>query len=267
VVTGGMDGDEYTGIQSAYQLIDLYKDNDFPGRLIILPLVNIPGFFAGKSLNPIDNKYPKHVFPGNSKGSSTQMLMAWIFKKYLSNADLWLDLHSGAMTESLKPFIWAYKTQSPVVNKIVESVLASVSCPVKIYKKSPSLSKADQLSKRNCGYILFESGEKGEQNSEDIKRMVTWVKQTLEVVWNPKVKKKPFKYFQEVTEYTAKKQGLWEPVSTGNKVSKGQIIGTVKSLDGKKLQEVKIKQPGMVLWAKSALLVNIGDELIAVASY
>ena len=65
VITAGVDGDEYTGIEAAYELIRVYSAKDFSGRFFILPLVNISGFEQPVSFNPLDNKFPKYFYPGN----------------------------------------------------------------------------------------------------------------------------------------------------------------------------------------------------------
>ncbi|MEO6508685.1 MAG: succinylglutamate desuccinylase/aspartoacylase family protein, partial [Patescibacteria group bacterium] len=77
VITAGMDGDEYTGILAAYDLIEHYSNTPFQGRIVVLPVMNIPGFYAGTSLNPEDGKFPKYIFPGSSSGSSTERLLHW----------------------------------------------------------------------------------------------------------------------------------------------------------------------------------------------
>jgi predicted deacylase len=40
LITAGIDGDEYAGIEVAYRLID-GSDRPFAGRLLIIPIVNM----------------------------------------------------------------------------------------------------------------------------------------------------------------------------------------------------------------------------------
>ncbi len=110
LVTAGIDGDEYTGIQAAYELIEVYRKRNFAGRLIVIPIVNVPGFEAGCSENPLDGQFPKSVFPGKENDSPTERLVDWLARSYVSESYVWFDLHSGALNERLNPFLWTYET-------------------------------------------------------------------------------------------------------------------------------------------------------------
>jgi len=61
-----MDGDEYAGISAAYQLIEEFSHTPFRGSIIIVPIVNMPGFIAQTSENPEDGKF-RNVFSQEKK--------------------------------------------------------------------------------------------------------------------------------------------------------------------------------------------------------
>src|SRR3989344_9294675 len=86
VITAGIDGDEYAGIEAAYELIRIYSKQSFSGRLVIIPVVNIPGFEEAVSYNPLDKKYPKYIYPGKKNGSSTERLLYWLSTNFVSKA-------------------------------------------------------------------------------------------------------------------------------------------------------------------------------------
>ncbi len=69
LITAGMDGDEYAGIEAAFQAVEKYQHETFSGRLIILPVVNILGFENESSQNPLDQKFPKYIFPGRANNT------------------------------------------------------------------------------------------------------------------------------------------------------------------------------------------------------
>lgn len=183
LVTGGMDGDEYAGIEASRKLAHLYENGNFAGRLIIFPLVNVPGFAAGTSLNPLDGRYPKYIFPGHTHGSPTERLIAHI-AIYAQQADAWYDAHGGAHNERMHPFIWTYggiwtyrgwghKTQ-----RIIQEYHALIADDI-VHEHANFFSKAGYLARRGCAYLIAESGELGERRTEDIERHIAWIKKLM----------------------------------------------------------------------------------------
>ena len=96
VVTAGVHGCEYVGILALQKLVETLDCTTLYGQVILLPLVNSKGFFAGiKQLNPADDRNLNREFPGKADGTETQR-MAWTIEKLLyPEADFLLDLHGG----------------------------------------------------------------------------------------------------------------------------------------------------------------------------
>lgn len=103
LITAGVDGDEYEAINLAQEIIRSY-DLDIP--ITVIPIVNLVGFHAKTSHNPLDGRYPKVIFSGSPLGSSSSRLMYKV-SKYTRGKKLWIDLHCGAIGETLFPFAWA----------------------------------------------------------------------------------------------------------------------------------------------------------------
>ena len=83
VVTAGVHGCEYVGILALQKLVETLDCATLYGQVILLPLVNSKGFFAGvKQLNPADGKNLNREFPGKADGTETQR-MAWTIEKLL----------------------------------------------------------------------------------------------------------------------------------------------------------------------------------------
>lgn len=266
LITGGIDGDEYTGIRAAYDLIDWYKTHTFPGRIIVIPIVNTAGFYAGVSLNPLDQKYPKHIYPGNTNGTASEQLMYWVTERYIAQSAHWLDLHSGSHTEALQPFVWAYETKRAKVDGVTKSVLKTLNAKQMVYEKSSFLSKATRLARENCQYLMFECGEKGEQKKEAIQMLEKWVKQTLDVIHTGIAIERQVTCFTNIQSYRAEYDGLWFPSIEVSDVETGMFGGTLTSLDTKKSKQIIIKDSGTILWMKASLQAKKYDDLLAVAT-
>jgi len=107
VVTAGVHGCEYVGILALQKLVETLDCATLFGQVILLPLVNSKGFFAGvKQLNPADDRNLNREFPGKENGTETQR-MAWTIEKLLyPEADFLLDLHGGDWNEELAPLVF-----------------------------------------------------------------------------------------------------------------------------------------------------------------
>ena len=107
VVTAGVHGCEYVGILALQKLVETLDCATLFGQVILLPLVNSKGFFAGvKQLNPADDRNLNREFPGKADGTETQR-MAWTIERLLyPEADFLLDLHGGDWNEELAPLVF-----------------------------------------------------------------------------------------------------------------------------------------------------------------
>lgn len=163
LVTAGMDGDEYTPIEAAYRAAELYRGGNFSGRLIILPIVNIPGFDARVSHNPLDGKFPKYCIPGNVHGSMTQRLMHHIVQTYARGAHMWLDLHSGAPDETALSCLWNDVTGVIDVDARGQAFTAASGVAAAVRGQAGPASHA--LAKHGCAYVLAESEDESEHRA------------------------------------------------------------------------------------------------------
>jgi predicted deacylase len=97
VVSAGVHGDEYEGMQT---LFDMFADLDVEamcGAVVMVTVANPPAFWAGTRTSPLDGGNLARVFPGNRDGSTTEAI-AWHFdQRLLSIADFYLDLHSAGV--------------------------------------------------------------------------------------------------------------------------------------------------------------------------
>lgn len=181
LVTAGVDGDEYDGINAAKTLIATYQGN-IP--ITVIPVVNLAGYQAGTSHNPLDGKYPKYIFPGNRWGSSSSRLIYQV-AQYTKGIDLWVDLHGGATNEHLRPFVWAQATHhNSLIDTRTKHFLSHLPATT-LYTEKNTLP----FAKVNASYLLFESGELGQATSANTKRHLKWLNLILDNLDNPSSKK------------------------------------------------------------------------------
>ena len=96
VAIGGTHGDEYEGPVGLKNLIrELDPRRLAAGRLIVIPVLNVPAFQAGRRESPLDGGNMNRAFPGDARGTITSRIARFVTDEVLSRADLVLDIHSG----------------------------------------------------------------------------------------------------------------------------------------------------------------------------
>jgi len=108
LLTGANHGDEYEGPIALQELALNLKLEDITGRVIILPMMNMPAFQAGKRCSPIDGANMNRSFPGRADGTVTQKLCHYIATELVPRADIVLDFHAGGRTLDFLPFAAAH---------------------------------------------------------------------------------------------------------------------------------------------------------------
>ena len=268
VVTAGMDGDEYTGIEAAYRMIEEMQNAQFAGRLIIIPIVNIPGFENECSHCPIDGQFPKNIFPGNSAGSATEKIIDWLVQNYLMGATLWIDLHSGAITEGLNPFVYLYETDSDRVDVLTQELVEAAISPTIVLQTASWGSKQARLAKMGCTYVLAESGARGNSLEEDVQRHIVLINDAMSVAGM--LAARPIQgiaplILYEVVYVNAPYNGLWRARPIGTSINKGDEVGEWCRLDGSNKKTICAPVSGTPLWWKETMSMRQGDVLLAIA--
>jgi predicted deacylase len=99
VAIGGTHGNEYEGPVGLKRLI---RDVDAPalaaGRLIVIPVLNVPAFQAGQRESPLDGGNMNRAFPGRADGTITSRIAQFVSEHVLPRADVVIDIHAAGDT-------------------------------------------------------------------------------------------------------------------------------------------------------------------------
>ena len=99
VAIGGTHGNEYEGPVGLKRLIrDLDASSLAAGRLIVIPVLNVPAFAAGRRESPLDNGNMNRAFPGRTDGTVTSRIARFAADEVLERADIVVDIHSAGDT-------------------------------------------------------------------------------------------------------------------------------------------------------------------------
>ena len=131
VVTAGVHGAEYPGIEAAIRLSRTLDPAELRGAAIIVPVVSVPAFQRRAIyINPLDGINFNRVCPGNPAGTITEIMAHLLFTNVIAQADYYIDLHGGDMIEALVPFTLYYKSGNKEVDDASKALAEAYGIPI-----------------------------------------------------------------------------------------------------------------------------------------
>lgn len=96
VAIGGTHGDEYEGPIGLKNLINTFDPTTLvAGRLIVIPVLNVPAFKAAQRVSPLDGGNMNRAFPGKADGTLTSRIARFVTDEVLARADVVIDIHAA----------------------------------------------------------------------------------------------------------------------------------------------------------------------------
>lgn len=95
LLTGGVHGDEYEGQIAISRLARSLDPATVQGRVIMIPALNMPAVLNDTRLSPVDNRDMNRCFPGNPRGTFSEMLAHFVDTVVLPLVDISVDLHTA----------------------------------------------------------------------------------------------------------------------------------------------------------------------------
>ncbi len=265
VVTAGVHGDEYVGIQAIREILEELKPQKLAGQVIFVPVVNRDGFYEGTYLVPEDGENLNRCFPGSQKKSLAWRMAYALEQTLYPNADFLLDLHSGSSYESMEPLAFFPVDAGEMIASFTRNAARrlSLSYMVQSYAKDGLYSWAAQ-----CGIpaILIERGGKGIWSSEEVaacKENIYQIMNFLGLYSYSRQEKAPVEIWEAHYE-AAVTCGYWYCNKTpGASFTKDEMLGCLMNDEGQIRQEIRAPFDGVVLYHTNALGVKAGMPLIA----
>lgn len=267
LVTAGVHGCEYIGIEAVRALVDLLDTSQMQGRVILLPMVNRSGFFASaKQIVPEDGKNLNRVFPGQADGTLSQRIAYTIEHELYPHADLLVDLHGGDIHEEAMAFAYFPAQAASEVTEAARKAADSLSMSYRVAStaKDGLYSYAAQ-----CGVpaLLLERGGRGSCPPDQVQ---AYVQNILELMAHLSIIDRPLTIKAEQREIShavyeeAVADGFWHCyVRAGYHFHQGALLGELRDEHGKILQTAIARSDGVVLYATVILGVSRHEPLIA----
>ncbi|TCO12241.1 hypothetical protein EV652_13017 [Kribbella steppae] len=272
VITGGVHGGEFTGVDAAHRLAALLDAEEVRGQVLICIVANPLAAYRGRlNVSSIDGVNINRVFPGDPQGSPTERMAAWIFAKLIDGADAYLDLHSGGIDQTLRHFVGVRLTGEADVDATTVAMARAVGIEDVIFGQNAEGGNSHAAAVRQgVPAILVETSQLGERDPAVIGGLVDGLKAVLRrlgVLESDGSEPAAVREWVWSGDVASDVTGLWYPEFTaGDDVTVGQIIGRiVDPADGRE-QVVHAPASGKVFYGMRGLTVVPGTELAAIAS-
>jgi predicted deacylase len=271
VVTAGLHGAEYASIAAALRLGRSLQPETLRGRVIVAPIVNMPGFRTrAMHICPLDGRNVNRVFPGDPHGSASEQLAAWLVREVIRHADYYVDLHDGDLTEAIIPFaVYHPSGDASLDEQMLEMVLLTNIATV-VRREVPGTATDYAGGTLGIPSIVIEGGGQGMWPPEAVAVHTQGLDRLMRhwgLLAGPKPEPTTPQIVEEFIWLTSEHEGYYYPeVTPGEEVHRRQSLGTVTDLAGSVLQVAAAPVDCQVLVVQTSLAVNEGDLLVAVGA-
>ena len=267
LITSGIHGGEYPGIQTGIQLARELSPQQVHGAVVFIHPVNVSAFVTrSKQVMPEDGQNLNRAFPGNNMGTITHRTAYALTRDFQSLADFYLDLHGGDLDELVTPYVY----YPGVAEKSVIAASRAAACLVDVsymVRSNATTGAYNYAAIQGVPSLLIERGGSGLWSHEEVeayKKDVTNVLRHLHVLeGEPFVPKEP-KEITNAIYLDADFSGCWYPcVQVGQTLKKGDKLGEITDYFGNVQKAYDTPCDAVVLYITVTLGIEQGHPLLA----
>lgn len=280
-LNAGTHGGEYEGPVSLLKLIRTLEPEHIQGRVIITPTLNPLAVRSGERLCPADGKDLNRVFPGDPRGTISQVVAHYVSEFILPLADAVIDLHSGGSSLQLLPYASMHHLDDADLFKRTYDAMRAFGAPFSLLIREfsgPGLLDYE-VESRGKVFLCPELGGSGTLEPYTLKIAELGVRNILRhfdvMAGEPTEFDVPTLEASQLIEvpdtdhyYLARISGIFEPcVRLGDDVTIGQMLGQIHSLDDPERDPYKViaAQDGIVLGRRGPGVTSRGDSVALIA--
>jgi len=268
-VLAGVHGDEYEGICAIPRVFRSFDLAELRGRLIMVPVCNLPAYRAATRSSPIDGLNLARVFPGDPRGTVTQRIAHVLTDRVIAPASLLIDLHSAGIAYTMPTLVGYPYADTPLGRASRDAALA-FGCDV-LWAHPPdpnaggrSISAAEQ---RGVPWIYTEAAGGGRALPADVACYTAGVFNVMRhlgmLPGQPETRPvrchllgagntdDPIRV--DMSGYFVSHVGLLEAVTAG------QMIGAVLDFAGETIEEICAHVDGRVVMIRGLPAIHAGE--------
>lgn len=265
-LSAAIHGDELNGIEIIRQVRQLVRAEDLHGTLLLAPIVNSFGFINESRYLP-DRRDLNRSFPGSKRGSLASRMARIFLDEVVMKCSHGIDLHTGSDGRTNLPQIRA-ELDDPEVRRCA----AAFAAPVTLQSSTRDHSLRSAAAQAGKHVLLYEAGEALRYQRFAVKAGVLGVSRVMNCLGmlaeHPdQAGEAPATHFSPGSQWVrARTSGLLRIVCRpGDRVTDGQVLGTISDAFGDMNTRVKATQDGIVIGMTQNPQVRRGDALVHVA--
>ncbi len=264
-LSGAIHGDELNGVEIIRRVLRRLDVRTLRGAVIAVPVVNVFGLIEQSRYLP-DGRDLNRSFPGSKRGSLAAQLAELFMREVVMQSNLGIDLHTAASHRINIPQIRADLDDQETLR-----LATAFGAPFMIDARLRDGSVRMAATKRGVPVLLYEAGQIHRFDQEAIKYGVEGVLRVLEAIdmgaWElPRVRRRPI-HLSTSRWVRARRSGIADlEVSIGDRVEKGDKLGSVADAFGQRPTKISANSSGWVIAATQNPLVSQGDALVHIGS-
>ncbi|APE30207.1 N-alpha-acetyl diaminobutyric acid deacetylase DoeB [Halomonas aestuarii] len=277
LLTGGNHGDEYEGITALMKLTSSLEAGDVRGRVIIVPMMNVPAAMAGRRTSPMDGGNLNRSFPGDPDGTVTEKIADYFTRVMVPMCDVVLDLHSGGRTLDIIPFGASHVLDNPDQQRQALEGAKAFGAPyaMMMFELDAAALFDTAVESQGKVFVATELGGGGTSTPESLAITERGVRNFLIqfglVQGQVEMPAEPQVYLDmpDASCYVqSEHSGLLElTLALGDAVQEGQVIARVYDMtrSGTPPVEYRAERSGILAARRFPAQVNMGDTIAVIA--
>jgi len=271
VVFAAVHGNELEGVQAIQDVFARLDTSEMSGKLIAVPVANLPAFRKVQRVSPIDGLNLARTFPGNMSGTVTERIAHYLSELIIPQGDFFLDLHSAVT--ALMPTMAGYDAAKTEIGKLSRE--AALRCGMPVVWGHPEIGPGRSLCSASANGIpwLYVESSSGGRVSPD--ELPFYTGAVLNLLGHLKIiDREPSTIEPELHLIGSGDVDTIQSVNTAgffvqktallDHVEAGTLVGEVRDLFGSVLEEIYTEQAGYVAVLRADPLVNPGDQVCLV---
>ena len=261
-VIAGVHGCEYASMDGVRRWLRTLEGRELRGRVRAVPVLNVTAFAARTPfVVPEDGKNLNRSFPGSPDGTLAERLAYDAFTHLISGSDAYVDAHCGDMVEALQPFALY---EEGAAEAQARELATAYGLPYVIRQpagpdRAVNGTSSSSAAAAGIPAITAEAGGCGLVEEHAVAMHVAGLNGVLARLdmikgEQPGQPTASPTYLGRFIWPRCAEGGWWAPtVKAGDKVTQGQVIGTVSSLDGGVVKEtVTAPADGVLIFVTSS---------------
>ncbi len=271
LVLAGVHGDEYEGMFAIHDAFRRVKPNQMRGRLVAVPVTNVPAYHGRTRETPEDGKNMARVFPGRPDGSVTERIAYHVGEALIGRADCLIDLHSSGLALTSPTLIGYCAEKNDLGGR---SAAVARAFGAQVIWAHPTSSPGRTLSHaRELGIpsVYAEAPGGMRVRPADLRRYTDGVLNVMGHlgIINRSLPPPPTYYLSGNGNIdlmpTFSTSGLFRPsVRVLQSVRENDVIGRVFDLDGTVLEEIRTPEAGRIVFLRAVPAVSPGEYVFLV---